>query len=121
MNLFLLIFRISLDFSLDTGHKNADFSKILSKKGFKFVLNREDNIIIFNLGLMLLLAKLDLILKEQGYKKDVLRICNTGHIKISFVLLTEVIALYIGVTIVQVEVSSLDGLISEYKICFTIF
>lgn len=44
---------------------------------------------------MLLLIKVDLILQEQSPKVDALVACGTNNIKIVFVLLTEVVALYI--------------------------
>ena len=39
-----------------------DFFKILLKKNLEFTLNKRDNIIIFNLSFMLLLAKIDSVL-----------------------------------------------------------
>lgn len=49
---------------------------------------------------MLLLAKIDLVIEKQGCKKDVFRICKTNYIKTIFILLTDIVALYIENVIV---------------------
>lgn len=49
---------------------------------------------------MVLLAKVDFILKEQGYKKDMLVAYGIGRIKIIFALSTEVVAVNMQVSIV---------------------
>lgn len=68
LNFLLLVLKISLDLSLNAGYKNDGFSEILLKKRLEFVLNKEDGIVTFNLGLILLLAKVDPISKEQIMK-----------------------------------------------------
>lgn len=73
LNFFLLVFRISLDFCPDAGHKDDRFSKALPKKSFKFVPSKRNNTIAFNLDLVLLPAKVDFILEEQSRKKDALK------------------------------------------------
>lgn len=50
---------------------------------------------MFNLRFILLLIKVNRILKKQNNKKDILVICNFDYIKIIFVLLIKVIAFYI--------------------------
>lgn len=75
-------------------YKCNRFFKILLKKNFKFILYTKDNIIAFNLSFMLLLAKVDFILKKQSYKKDVLMVYGIGCIKIVLILLTKIIVLY---------------------------
>lgn len=52
------------------------------------------SVVIFNLSLILLLAKVNLIAKEQDYKKNVFKARNTSRIKIIFVLMAEEIALH---------------------------
>lgn len=60
---------------------------IFLQKSFKFVLNRRSNIIVFNLNFILLLAKVDLIVKELGHKKDAFITHNSNFINIVFILL----------------------------------
>lgn len=100
LNLFLLILRIPLDYSPDTNHKNGGFSKTLLKKSLKFVLSKRDGTIIFNLGLLLLLAKVDFILKDQNYERDVLGAYGIGCVKIVRALLTKILAFHIRATII---------------------
>lgn len=64
LNLFLLVLKISLDFSSDANHKGDRFFEVLLEKSFEFVTSKKDGIIAFNLGLVLLSAKVDLISKE---------------------------------------------------------
>lgn len=58
--------------SLNIIYKYNKFLKTLLKKDFKFVLNNRNNSILFLLHLMLMLYKIDLILKKQSCKKTCL-------------------------------------------------
>lgn len=71
LNLLLMVLRIPLDLSLDAGHKGDGFSKALLKKSLEFILSRRDSTIIFNLGLVLLLVKVNSILEKCNRKEDV--------------------------------------------------
>lgn len=82
---FLLVLEIPFNLSLDVGYKQSRFFKTLSKKCFELVLSKVNNTIILKLGLVLLLVKVDPILKKQGHKKDVLIAHDTGRVKIVFV------------------------------------
>lgn len=64
LSFFLLMFGIPLNPSPDVGFKQSQFSKTLLKEGFKFVSNKGDGIITFNLSLVLLLLEVNLILKK---------------------------------------------------------
>lgn len=77
------------------------------EKSLEFVLNKGGNIIVFNLGFMLLLVDVNPITKKQGYKKDILIAYSIGSVKIVLTLITKVVALHIQVLIVQVRVFSL--------------
>lgn len=61
---FLLILEISLHFNLDASHKWGRFFKTLLEKDFKFILNRNNSIIAFNLSFVLLLAEVNLVLEK---------------------------------------------------------
>lgn len=56
----LLILRILLNLNLDTGYKCNKFFKTL----LKFVLNKKNGIVTFNLSFMLLPAKIGFILEK---------------------------------------------------------
>lgn len=88
-----------LNFGLDISYKEGGFSEILSKRGLKFVLSKKNNTVAFNLGQILLLAKVDIILEKWGRKRDALVTYDTGYVKIVFALSTEIIALYIQASI----------------------
>lgn len=60
----LLIFKIPLNLSLDISYKQDEFFKILLEKNLEFVSSRRNNIVSFNLGLVLLLIKVDLIIEK---------------------------------------------------------
>ena len=64
------------------------------KKGLKFISNRGNNIIIFNLSLMLLPAKVNLVIEKQNYKGDALVVCGTGCVEIILALLIKIVTLY---------------------------
>lgn len=61
---FMLVLEILLNLSLDICYKNSKFLKTLLEKSLKFVSNNEDSILAFYLSFILLLAKIDLILKK---------------------------------------------------------
>lgn len=105
----MLILRIPLNFSSDTGHKLNRFLKTLLKKELEFVSSKRDKTVTFNWSFLLLLAEIDLILKKQGYKKDALDVCDTSRVKIIFPLLTKVVVLHTRITIVYVRIFSLKS------------
>lgn len=69
-------------------------------KNLKFVLSKRGSIIALNLGFILLLAKINAILKKQSCKNDVLIAYDTGHIKMILVLSTKVVVFYMQTFIV---------------------
>ena len=103
----MLVLKISHNFSPNASYKSVGFSKVLLNKRFEFVPNKGDGTVIFNLGLVLLLAEFDPISEEQSSEGDTLGACTTSRIKRVLALLREVIALYIGATIIQVGVFGL--------------
>lgn len=92
-------------------------SKTLLKKSFKFVPNRENNIVMFNLSFLLLSVKFNTILEKKSHQKDVIVACGIGHINIILALLIEIIALYIQAFIVQIRVAVHKKSISGCGIC----
>lgn len=63
---------ISLNFSLNISYKQDRFSEILLKKGFEFILSHKNNTVVFNLSLIFLLAKVDLIFYKKKLQKTLL-------------------------------------------------
>lgn len=91
------------------------------KKRLKFVLSREDSSIDFNLDFILLPVKVNLILEQQGCKKDVLVTYDISYIEIILALLTEVVALYMQASIIQVGLLGLKRSILGCKIYVIMF
>lgn len=56
--------RILLNFGLNTSYKQDEFFKALIETILEFALNEQDNSIIFNLNLVLLSTKVNLISKK---------------------------------------------------------
>lgn len=110
-----------LDFCSNANHKGSRLSKVLLEKSLKFVLSKKDGIVIFNLGLILLLVKVDSILEKQGCKKNALRAHVIGYVKIVLALLTKVVVLNIKGTIAQVGILGLESPIPECKVWFDVF
>lgn len=107
----MLILEIPLNVSLDAGYKQTKFSMTLLKKGLKFM---------FDLGLVLLLAEIDFVTEEQSWKRPTLRACGIGHIEMILTLPTKVVVFYIGISVIQVRVPSLEDSILESKVCLAI-
>lgn len=96
----LLVLEIPFNLGLNIGYKQDKFFKTLSKKNLEFVLSKKGNFITLTLGYILLLVEINFILEKQSCKRNMLRLCNTGYVKIVFIILTEVIVLYIKTTII---------------------
>lgn len=95
VNFFLLVLRILLNIYLNTYYKCNKFSKTLLEKSFKFISNRENNIIALYLSLMLFLTEIDFVAKKQNCKRDIFMIYSSSYIKMIRILQIEVITLYI--------------------------
>lgn len=65
--------KVLLDLSSDAGYKSGRFSKTLLEKSLEFVPSKRDSTFTFNLGLVLLLAEVNLISEEQVLKKRCIR------------------------------------------------
>lgn len=91
----LLMLGIPFNFGPDTSHKQGRFFNTLWKEDFEFIPSREDGIIVFELGLMLLLVEIDFVVEKQSRKMNKFKACSTGRIKMIFALPTEVVALHI--------------------------
>lgn len=85
--------------NLDASYEQDRLSKTLWKKGFTFILNRKDNIVAFNLSLVLLSAEINLVTEKRGCKKSILVAYGSSYIKIVFTLLIKIISLYMQVFI----------------------
>ena len=112
---------ISLDLGPDASYKQGGFSEILLEKGFKFVSSSGDGIVAFNLSFVLLSAKVNPILEEQGRKENAFVARGSGRIEMILILSTEIIALYMQVLIVKVGVLGLKGSISGGRVCLAMF
>lgn len=70
------------------------------KKDLEFVSSRKDSTIAFNISLVLLTTKIDLVVEEYSCKRYVFKICNINYIKMILVLPTEVVVFYIDTLII---------------------
>lgn len=64
LNFLLLELKILIDFSSDASHENDRFFETLAEKSLKFIANRKNGIITFNLDLVLLPVEVDPIPQE---------------------------------------------------------
>lgn len=118
---FLLILEFSLNFFPNISYKRDRFSKTLSKKNPKFVSNKKNGTLAFNLSLVLLPAEVDLILQEWGRKRVAFRVYSIGYIKIILALSTEIVAFHIWDLIIQVKITVLEGSILRAKFAWSYF
>lgn len=81
LSLFLLMLRISLDHSPNSGYKSIRFSETLYEKSFEFVSIRKYSIITLNLSLVLLPADIDFMPKKLGRKRDTLGGRGIKHVE----------------------------------------
>ena len=96
----ILVLGVLLNLGSDIGYKRGGFSETLSEKSLEFILSKGGGHVALNLGLVLLLAKVDPGVEERGRKGNTLRPRNTGHVEMVLTLLTEVVVLHVGTTIV---------------------
>ena len=109
MYFLLLVFRVSLNLGLDVSYKRGGFSKTLLEKSLEFIPSEKSGLVALNLGLMLLLAKINPVSEERSRKENTLGSRSTGRVEIVLALLTEIIALYMQVSIIQVGITGLEG------------
>lgn len=121
LDFYLLVLKILLNFGLNTYYQYGRFSETLPEKGFKLIVNRKNNTIIFNSSFILLLIEVDFILEKQSYKKDTFMITSIRHVKIVFILVIKIIAFHILALIIQVQVLGYKKSILKCKICLAIF
>lgn len=69
INFFLLVLGIPLNFCPDADYKQSRFSKVLIKKSFKFIPNKQSS--FSNLSFILLLTKVIFVSKKHNYKNDI--------------------------------------------------
>lgn len=86
------------------------------KNRLEFILSSANNIVVFNLSFVLLLAKVNFILEKQNCKKGTSIVYNTSYIKKIFILLIKVLVFYIQVLIISVRILSFKKFITKYKI-----
>ena len=98
--------RIPLDFSPDASYKRGGFSETLLEEGLKFVPSRGNGIVAFNLSFVLLSVEVNLVSKEQGYKRDAFVACSSSRIKI--------IARHMQAPIVKIGISGFKKIIVGY-------
>ena len=117
MYFVLLVLGILLDLSPDVNHKQGGFSKTLPEEGLEFVSSKRDGIVAFNLRFLPLPAKVNLVSKKQGCKKDRFMACSSGRIKMILTLSTKVIAFHMQAPIVKVGVPGLERAIAGCGTC----
>lgn len=90
----MLVLGVLYNLTLDTIHKHARFSKAFPKKNLKLVASSGCSLVMLDPGFMLLPANVDLILEEQGCRRDMFMTFSPNGFKIVLVLLTELIIFY---------------------------
>lgn len=93
----LLLLGVLFNFIPDVVCKYSRFSKTFFEKNLKFVPSKGKSLVICNLSLMLLLAKVNPILEEKGCKRDAFMTLDSSDFEIVLVLPTEIIIFYIEV------------------------
>ena len=88
MYFFLLVLGVPLNLCPNVGHKCDEFSETLLEKNLKFNPSKRGGSVVLNLGLMLLPAEVDPVLKERGRKKNMLGPCGTGYVEMVLTLST---------------------------------
>lgn len=89
----------------------------MPKKDFEFFSSNRNSIVVLHLSFVLIPVKADSILKKQSHKKDIFKAYNISYIEIIFILLIEIVTLYIQVPIIESRVFSLEKAIARYKVC----
>ena len=93
---------VSLDLSQVVIHKDLYVTQAVMDKRLEHIPRDWDRAIYVLLPLVLLPAETDLVPKERRSKKNLSRSCNFSDSKIVLILLTEVLAVYVGLFAVHV-------------------
>lgn len=81
-----MVLKVFFNLSSDIIHKYSRLSKILLEKSLKLVLYGVCGLVMFDLGLVLLPAEIDLISEEQSCKNDIFMALNSSDFKIILIL-----------------------------------
>lgn len=108
LNLPWLVLWISSDFAPNIIYKQDRFIKTFLQNDFKLVPDCRNSAIEFDLGLILLPTKKNSIFQEAICKRYMFNAFGSDCFKMIFALLTEVVALFMQVTIKQVRISSFE-------------
>lgn len=93
-----MILGVLFNLNPDVIHKHSGFCKTFFEKNLEFVFIRESSPVMFDLGFILLSAKVNPISKERGCKKDAFVAFSPHNFEIVFVLLTKVILFHMQVS-----------------------
>ena len=107
MYFFLLVLGVPLDFTLNVIDKQVGVAKAFPKKGDKFFPGFRVGLFLLNTKLVLLPAKVDPLTKERGCKRYAFMVFCSNSLKIVLELLTEVVAIYVQISVVEVWIPSL--------------
>ena len=79
--------------------------------------NKGGSTVVFDLGLVLLLVKIDPVAKKRRCKKHAFRIHGTERVKMILALSTKIVALYMCTLVVEVGILGLESSIPKGEIC----
>ena len=99
---FQLILRVTLDSTLDSVDKGLRLTQALAKEGFEFILSNKNIFLIFQLLLILLVAKQGNILGKDGGKWYPILTLSPSRGKMFLILLKEVITPQVSFILIYV-------------------
>lgn len=104
---------ISFDFSPIAVHKSPRIPQAFAEKRFELIPRNQESAVCVLLPLVLLPTEADLVTKERRSKGKLVNTLNPSGSKVIFTLLTEVVAFYMGPTVIYIWGTSFQGLISK--------
>lgn len=105
---FLLMLTVSSYLAPDMADNYIRFAQVFSQICLEFFSRQGDNLVTFSPGFLLLSRIKNTILKKIRCKRYVSVVFGPSGLKIVFILLTEVIALYVQIFIIEVRVPGFE-------------
>ena len=94
---------VPLDLFLVVVYKSLEVAQALAEECLELVPHDMDKVVYVLFPLILLLAEIDLVPKKRCGKKNLVSLFRSSDSKVVIILLTEVVALYVGLFTIYIQ------------------
>lgn len=120
LSFFYLVLRATFDLTPDAIYESLKVTEILPKEGLELNLDYRDCPFTLVTTLVLSPTETDISSKKRGFKRGAVRTSGSGCFKMVLTLLTEIIAVHVRFSIVQVRNPGFERALSRSSLILTL-